>query len=64
VRHTIEQNFDQLRAVFARYGLDMNRSVARRKADRARALRGWRPTTEEAAQQDEPALRLVSVDRR
>ncbi len=64
VRHTIEQNFDQLRAVFARYGLDMNRSVARRKADRARALRGWRPTTEGVEEQEEPALRLVSVDGR
>jgi NTE family protein len=64
VRQTIEQNFDQLRAVFGRYGLEMNRSAARRKADRARAARGWRATEEAAAEESsEPALRLVSADR-
>ncbi len=64
VRQTIEQNFDQLRSVFARYGIDMNRNVARRKAERARAAQGWKGAdevlTEESA---EPALRLVSTDR-
>ena len=66
VRQTIEQNFDQLRAVFARYGLDMNRNVARRKADRARAARGWHAAPVEEAgapEAAEPALRLVGADR-
>lgn len=63
VRQTIEQNFDQLRAVFARYGLDMNRNVARRKADRARASLGWRELGEVPDEAPEPPLRLVSSDR-
>lgn len=63
VRRTIEQNFDQLRSVFARYGLDINRNAARRKADRVRAARGWRGTEDPAAAAPEPALRLVSADR-
>lgn len=63
VRRTIEQNFDQLRAVFARYGLDMNRNVARRKAERARAARGWQGAEEPAEETQEAGLRLVSADR-
>ncbi len=63
VRRTIEQNFDQLRSVFARYGLDLNRSVARRKAERARAARGWHGAVEPPDEAAEPSLRLVSADR-
>ena len=63
VRRTIEQNFDQLRAVFARYGLDLNRNVARRKAERARAARGWQGAEEPAEETQEAGLRLVSADR-
>ena len=65
VRMTIEQNFDQLRAVFARYGIELNRNAARRKAEKMRASRGWRgedapPAPERSG---EPALRLVGTDR-
>ena len=63
VRRTIEQNFDQLRAVFARYGLDLNRNAARRKAERARAARGWQGAEEPAEDAPEAGLRLVSADR-
>jgi hypothetical protein len=63
VRRTIEQNFDQLRAVFARYGLDLNRNVARRKAERARTARGWQGAEEPAEEAHEAGLRLVSADR-
>ena len=63
VRLTIEQNFDQLRAVLLRYGLEMNRSVARRKAERVRAARGWRGAEgADAAEAGEPPLRLVGSE--
>ncbi|HME73299.1 MAG TPA: patatin-like phospholipase family protein [Myxococcota bacterium] len=63
VRLTIEQNFDQLRAVLSRYGLEMNRSVARRKAERVRAARGWRGAESPgAAEAGEPPLRLVGSE--
>lgn len=42
VRTTIEHNFEQLEEVLGRYGLQMSRSAAKRKAARARATRGWR----------------------
>ncbi len=64
VRMTIEQNFDQLRDVLGRYGLEMDREAARRKAARARAARGWRD--EEAAAEESstaPPLRLVGNER-
>ncbi|MEE9608521.1 MAG: patatin-like phospholipase family protein, partial [Myxococcota bacterium] len=59
VRMTIEQNFEQLRTVFARYGLEMDRDEARRLADRARAAQGWKG--EEAAEGavEDRRLRLV-----
>jgi predicted acylesterase/phospholipase RssA len=64
VRMTIEQNFDQLRAVFARYGLEMNRNAARRKAEKMRASRGWRgeDTPEEGGDRAESPLRLVGSE--
>jgi NTE family protein len=58
VRATVEQNFDQLRDVFARYGLEMSRGAARRKADRIRADRGWKGQDEDAP---ERPLRVVSA---
>jgi hypothetical protein len=60
---TIEQNFEQLRDVLARHGLEMNRGAARRKAQRARAARGWKGD-EAASVEDteEPRpLRLVGA---
>lgn len=41
-RVSIESNYDELSAVLGRYGLEMNRSTARRRASRLRASRGWR----------------------
>ncbi len=65
VRLTIEQNFEQLRAVLARYGLEMNRNVARQKAEEVRAARGWRGDDEPRAEEDDgPRLRLVGNRRR
>jgi len=63
VRMTIEQNFEQLRDVLARHGLEMNRGAARRKAQRARAARGWKGDEAESAEDaEEPRpLRLVGA---
>ncbi|HVP28311.1 MAG TPA: patatin-like phospholipase family protein [Myxococcota bacterium] len=61
VRLTIEQNFDQLRAVLGRYGLEMNRHVAREKARETRAARGWRDNEPAPEEREEPALRLVGA---
>jgi len=59
VRTTIEQNYDQLAGVFSRYGLEMDREAARRRADRARAARGWSAGPEPEFVDDERPLRLV-----
>jgi NTE family protein len=56
VRQTVEQNFDQLREVFAHYGLDMSREAARLKAEVAHEERGWSKGPES---EDGPSLRLV-----
>jgi hypothetical protein len=58
VRKTIEQNYDQLAEVFAKYGLAMDPETARRRASRARASYGWEtePEADDAAEQ---RLRLV-----
>jgi predicted acylesterase/phospholipase RssA len=61
VRMTIEQNFDQLRAVLGRYGLVMDRAAARRRAERARAAQGWKGETGASPDAVEPPLRLVSL---
>jgi predicted acylesterase/phospholipase RssA len=63
VRTTVEQNFDQLDTVFRRYGLQLDRSAARRKAEKLRNTRGWKVTDDLAAadaQDGRPNLRLVS----
>jgi predicted acylesterase/phospholipase RssA len=62
VRTTLEQNFEQLDAVFRRYGLELDRSAARRKAEKLRNARGWKVTEETPAEPREgrPNLRLVS----
>jgi predicted acylesterase/phospholipase RssA len=61
VRLTIEQNFETVQEVLGHYGLEMSREVARRRADRIRAERGWSaPTSEPApAPRGRAALRLV-----
>jgi NTE family protein len=60
VRVTIEQNFDALEDVFARYGLRMDRRAAQRRAIRLRASRGWRVSDREAeAEAPSPQLRVV-----
>ena len=37
----MEQNFEQLESVFARYGIQLDREAARRRAARARVAQGW-----------------------
>lgn len=64
VRTTLEQNYEQLSAVFGRYGLELDRSAARRKAEKLRSARGWKVTEgdslpEPAADDARPGLRLV-----
>jgi NTE family protein len=64
VRTTIEQNYEQLGAVFRRYGLELDRDAAKRKAEKLRSSRGWKvtepaPTEPPAAADDRPNLRLV-----
>lgn len=62
VRVTIEQNFDQLSEVLGRYGLSMDRKVARRRAARMRSRRGWKVSEEEPPSEDgsgRPPLRVV-----
>jgi predicted acylesterase/phospholipase RssA len=60
VRVTIEQNFDALEDVFARYGLRMDRRAAQRRAIRLRASRGWRVSDPEAeVEPASPQLRVV-----
>lgn len=61
VRQTIESNFDRLQSVLGRHGLEMDREAARRRADRARASKGWRGSEgEEVDDGPERSLRLVS----
>jgi predicted acylesterase/phospholipase RssA len=63
VRSTVEQNFEQLESVFARYGIQLDREAARRRAARARVAQGWEEEASEETEPDEetPAgsLRLV-----
>jgi hypothetical protein len=61
VRTTIEQNFEQLQAVFQRYGLRMDRTAARRRAERARVAQGWGADSEPESEdrREGPGLRLV-----
>lgn len=61
VRVTLEQNYDQLSDLFARYGLEMDRQSARRKAARLRASRGWKVSEpSEPEERESPRLRLVN----
>jgi predicted acylesterase/phospholipase RssA len=63
VRYTIEQNYDAIEAVFARYGLRMDPEAARRQATRARTSHGWKKgAATEASSEDRP-LRLVANKR-
>ena len=61
VRETIEQNYEQLQAVFERNGLAMDRNVARRRASRARAELGWAPAERPQSEPDDRRLRLVGT---
>ncbi len=63
VRQTIEQNYDALEAVFARYGMGMDREAARRRAARARASLGWEKGAAAEAANEERPLRLVASKR-
>jgi predicted acylesterase/phospholipase RssA len=61
VRSTVEQNFEQLESVFARYGITLDREAARRRAARARVAQGWseEPPPPDAAEEPAAGLRLV-----
>jgi NTE family protein len=59
VRHTVEQNFAALDEVFTRYGIEMSRDQAERKADQAHADRGWKRV--ETGSEGERSLRLVGL---
>ena len=66
VRTTLEQNFDAVAEVLAHYGLEMSRDAARRKAERARAERGWPEPAEESGglAPGRAPLRLVRTESR
>src|SRR5262249_23728930 len=59
VHSTVLQNFEQLESVFARYGIQLDRDAARRRAARARVAQGWQedPSTENPPA-DEPSAGL------
>ena len=61
VRTTIEQNFDQLAPLFRRYGIVLDRNLAKRRANRLRSSKGWKVTEPEEEAEIEPHLRLVGV---
>jgi predicted acylesterase/phospholipase RssA len=63
VRITIEQNFDQLQAVFSSYGLELDRDVARRRAEETRAAFGWKGAPPEEVEDEARPLRLVGTRR-
>ena len=60
-RVSIESNFDELSAVLGRYGLEMNRSIARRRASRLRAARGWRLSRSDSPERAERSPKLQVV---
>ena len=58
----MEQNFEQLESVFARYGIQLDREAARRRAARARVAQGWQeaePAEAESGEESPAGLRLV-----
>jgi len=60
VRVTIEQNFEQLGPLLGRYGLRMDRRLARRRAARMRASRKWKVSEGGAEPREQaPHLRVV-----
>ena len=60
VRKTLEQNYDDLASVFDRYGLELDRDAARRRAARARVAHGWGDEQEKTPSLDDAeGLRLV-----
>ena len=62
VRTSIEQNFEPLSTVLGRYGLQLDRAAARRKAERMRKKKGWSGQDEEVEEGDAPPLRLVGTE--
>jgi NTE family protein len=62
VRVTVEQNFDQLEPVFRRYGIELDREAARKKAAKVRASRGWKVTgSSDDPAPESPRLRVVGA---
>jgi len=56
---TIDQNFEVLADVFGRYGIELSRRAARRRAARARARWGWGTPAERQPEANRPELRVV-----
>jgi len=61
VRTTIEQNFEELSEVFAKYGLELDRKAARRRAVRARNAYGWPAEKATRVTRARRKLRLVGT---
>jgi predicted acylesterase/phospholipase RssA len=61
VRSTIEQNYDELSEVLGKYGLDLDRKAAHRRAGRARATFGWPADGAVADARQRSKLRLVGT---
>jgi predicted acylesterase/phospholipase RssA len=61
VRTTIEANYDELSEVLAKYGLDLDRRAARRRAARARATYGWSADQTTQKPRQRRKLRLVGT---
>ena len=61
VRMTVEQNYDQLQSVFQRYGLRLDRTAAKRRAERARTAQGWKSESDPEDESEAPSLRLVGA---
>jgi predicted acylesterase/phospholipase RssA len=59
VRASIEQSYEPLAALLGRYGLEMDRAAARRRAERMRKKQGWSGQDEAEPDEAGPALRVV-----
>ncbi len=61
VRVSIDDNFDELSEVFEKYGLEMDRKAAARRASRLRNSKGWRVSKRETVERREARRRLRVV---
>ena len=64
VRHTIEQNFDELDEVFGSHGLRMSQAVASRRAAEVVRERGWNVPANQPLSGPAPRLNAKSSQRK